>query len=314
MTLLGYFLRRFAASVLTVLMGASVIFLMVHLIPGDPVAMLLQDQFTPETAAAMRARLGLDRPLADQYLTFMRNVAIGRLGLSFRSDRPVARIIAEQFPATAELALAATAVAVGIGVPLGMVAAVHRGSPLDYLTMGGALLAICVPSFVLGLGLLLVFSYELGWVPMIGAGAAGVAETARALVLPALVLGLRTAALLSRVSRSSLLNVLGLEFIRTAHAKGAPRRSVLYRHALRNSVLPVITILGVTIGHLLAGTAIVEVVFSRPGIGKLLVDAVLSRDLPQVQGTLIVFLVIVIVVNAAVDVVYSLVDPRISYA
>lgn len=315
MALLRYCAGRLAASLLTVLAGASLIFLMVHLIPGDPVAVLLQDQFTLETAAAMRMRLGLDRPLADQYLTFMRNVATGRLGLSFRSDRPVASIIAEQFPATAQLALAATAVAVAVGVPLGMVAAVHRGGALDYLTMGGALLAICVPSFVLGLGLLLVFSYELGWVPMIGAGAAaGAAETARGLVLPALVLGLRTAALLSRVSRSSLLNVLALEFIRTARAKGAPRRSVLYRHALRNSVLPVITILGVTIGHLLAGTAIVEVVFSRPGIGKLLVDAVLSRDLPQVQGTLIVFLVIVIVVNAIVDVVYSLVDPRIAYA
>jgi len=297
-----------------VLAGASVIFLLVHLIPGDPVAALLQDQFTPETAAAMRVRLGLDRPLADQYVTFMGNLAAGRFGASFRSGRPVARIIAEQFPATAQLALASTAVAVGVGVPLGVLAAVHRGRALDYLTMGGALLAICVPSFVVGLGLLFVFAYELGWVPVIGAGAAGAVETARGLILPALVLGLRTAALLSRVSRSSLLNVLGLDFIRTARAKGAAERSVLYRHALRNSVLPVITILGVTIGHLLAGTAIVEVVFSRPGIGKLLVDAVLARDLPQVQGTLIVFLVIVIVVNAAVDVVYSLVDPRIAYA
>ena len=296
------------------LAGASVIFLLVHLIPGDPVAALLQDQFTPETAAAMRVRLGLDRPLADQYVTFMGNLAAGRFGASFRSGRPVARIIAEQFPATAQLALASTAVAVGVGVPLGVLAAVHRGRALDYLTMGGALLAICVPSFVVGLGLLFVFAYELGWVPVIGAGAAGAVETARGLILPALVLGLRTAALLSRVSRSSLLNVLGLDFIRTARAKGAAGRSVLYRHALRNSVLPVITILGVTIGHLLAGTAIVEVVFSRPGIGKLLVDAVLARDLPQVQGTLIVFLVIVIVVNAAVDVVYSLVDPRIAYA
>ena len=296
------------------LAGASVIFLLVHLIPGDPVAALLQDQFTPETAAAMRVRLGLDRPLADQYAMFMSNLATGRFGASFRSGRPVARIIAEQFPATAQLALASTAVAVGVGVPLGVLAAVHRGRALDYLTRGGALLAICVPSFVVGLGLLFVFAYELGWVPVIGAGAAGAVETARGLILPALVLGLRTAALLSRVSRSSLLNVLGLDFIRTARAKGAAGRSVLYRHALRNSVLPVITILGVTIGHLLAGTAIVEVVFSRPGIGKLLVDAVLARDLPQVQGTLIVFLVIVIVVNAAVDVVYSLVDPRIAYA
>jgi len=311
---LRYCTYRLAASLATVLAGATVIFFMVHLMPGDPVAALLQDQFTPETAAAMRIRLGLNHPLVAQYLGFMGNLATGRLGTSFRSEQPVAHIIAGQFPATAQLAAAATIVSVGLGIPLGMAAALHRGRALDFLTMGGALLAICVPSFVLGLALLLVFSFELGWFPMIGGGAGGPLETLRGLVLPALVLGLRTGALLSRISRSSLLNVLGLDFVRTARAKGATRRAVLYRHALRNSLLPVITILGVTIGHLLAGTAIVEVVFSRPGIGKLLVDAVLARDLPQIQGTLVVFLVIVIVVNALVDIAYSLVDPRIAYA
>jgi peptide/nickel transport system permease protein len=294
--------------------GATVIFLMVHLIPGDPVAALLQDQFTPAAAAAVRVRLGLDRPLLLQYAMFMGNVATGRLGTSFRSNRPVGRIIAGQFPATAQLTVAAALVAVAVGVPLGMAAAVHRGRALDYVTMSAALAAICVPSFVLGLGLLFVFSYELGWTPMIGAGATGIGEILRGLVLPAIVLGLRTAALLSRVARSSLLNVLGLEYIRTARAKGAPRRRVLYRHALRNAVLPVLTLLGVTVGHLLAGTAIVEVVFSRPGLGNLLVDAVVARDLPQIQGTLIVFLVIVVVVNAAVDILYTVVDPRITYA
>ncbi|MGQ0551293.1 MAG: ABC transporter permease [Armatimonadota bacterium] len=306
-------MRRLGASVITVLAGATVIFFMVHLIPGDPAATLLADLFTRETYEAVQKRLGLDKPLLVQYLTFMKNVASGHLGTSFRSDRPVARIIAEQFPYTLQLAIAAMVLAAALGIPLGMLAAVHRGRPADYVTMGGALLAVCVPSFVLGLGLLLLFSLKLGWFPTIGAGT-GVADTVRSLTLPAVALGLRTAALLSRIARSSLLNVLNLDFIRTARAKGVPQRSVLYRHALRNSLLPVITILGLNLGQLLAGTAIVEIVFSRPGIGKLLVDAVVSRDFPQIQGTMLIFLVIVTIVNMMVDVAYSVADPRIKYA
>jgi ABC-type dipeptide/oligopeptide/nickel transport system permease component len=300
--------------VVTVLAGATVIFLMVHLMPGDPVAALLQEQFSREAYEVTRARLGLDKPLLVQYVRFLRNIATGQLGTSFRSQRPVARIIAEQFPYTSQLAVGAIVLAVGLGIPLGMVAAVHRGRAVDYLTMGAALLAICVPSFVLGLGFLLLFAFHLGWFPTIGAGAGGALDTVRSLTLPAVVLGLRTAALLSRIARSSLLNVLNLDFIRTARAKGASRRAVLYNHALRNSLLPVITILGVTFGHLLAGAAIVETVFSRPGIGKLLVDAVLARDLPQIQGTLVIFLVIVIIVNTLVDLAYTVADPRITYA
>jgi ABC-type dipeptide/oligopeptide/nickel transport system permease component len=286
---------------------------MVHLIPGDPVAALLGDLFTRETYQAVQARLGLDKPLGAQYLTFMKNVASGHLGTSFRSDRPVVQIIAEQFPYTLQLAIAAMLLSSALGIPLGMLAAVRRGRPADYLTMGGALLAVCVPSFVLGLGLLLLFSLKLGWFPTIGSGT-GLADVIRSLTLPAVALGLRTAALLSRIARSSLLNVLNLDFIRTARSKGVSERSVLYRHALRNSLLPVITILGLNLGQLLAGTAIVEIVFSRPGIGRLLVDAVLSRDFPQIQGTMIVFLANVTVVNMLVDIAYSIADPRITYA
>jgi len=285
---------------------------MVHLIPGDPVAALLGDLFNQETYEAVQARLGLDRPLVAQYLTFMRNVASGQLGTSFRSDRPVLQIIVEQFPYTLQLAIGAMVLSVALGIPIGTLAAVHRGRPADYITMGVALLAVCVPSFVLGLGMLLLFSLKLGWFPTIGAGT-GFVDTLRSLTLPAVALGLRTAALLSRIARSSLLNVLNLDFVRTAHAKGVPRRLVLYRHALRNSLLPVITILGLNLGQLLAGTAIVEIVFSRPGIGKLLVDAVLSRDFPQIQGTMLIFLVNVTIVNTLVDVAYSLADPRIKY-
>jgi ABC-type dipeptide/oligopeptide/nickel transport system permease component len=309
-----YCARRLTASLATVLAGATVIFFMVHLIPGDPVAALLQEQFSQETYEATRVRLGLDKPLGVQYAHFLQHIVTGQLGVSFRSQRPVAQIIAEQFPYTFQLAVGAVGVAVGLGIPLGMVAAVNRGQAVDYMTMGAALLAICVPSFVLGLGFLLLFSFRLGWFPTIGAGAGGALDTLRSLTLPAVVLGLRTAALLSRIARSSLLNVLNLDFIRTARAKGASRRSVLYKHALRNSLLPVITILGVTLGHLLAGAAIVETVFSRPGIGKLLVDAVLARDLPQIQGTLVIFLITVILVNTLVDLAYTVADPRITYA
>ena len=286
---------------------------MVHLIPGDPVAALLGDLFTRETYQAVQARLGLDKPLVAQYLTFMKNVASGHLGTSFRSDRPVLQIISEQFPYTLQLSVGAMVLSVALGIPIGTLAAVHRGRPADYITMGVALLAVCVPSFVLGLGMLLLFSLKLGWFPTIGAGT-GFVDTLRSVTLPAAALGLRTAALLSRIARSSLLNVLNLDFIRTARAKGLPRRLVLYRHALRNSLLPVITILGLNLGQLLAGTAIVEIVFSRPGIGKLLVDAVLSRDFPQVQGTLLVFLINVTIVNTLVDIAYSMADPRIKYA
>jgi len=226
----------------------------------------------------------------------------------------VIQIIAEQFPYTSQLAVGSIILAVGLGIPLGMIAAVHRGRAVDYVTMGGALFAVCVPSFVLGLALLLLFSFRLGWFPTIGAGSGGALDTLRSLTLPVVVLGLRTAALLSRIARSSLLNVLNLDFIRTARAKGASRRSVLYKHALRNSVLPIITMLGVTLGHLLAGAAIVETVFSRPGVGKLLVDAVLARDVPQIQGTLVIFLVTVILVNTVVDLAYTVADPRIAYS
>lgn len=298
---------------MTVLAGATVIFFMVHMMPGDPVAALLGDLFSQETYQTVQARLGLDKPLVTQYATYMRNVFSGHLGTSFKSDRPVLRVIAEQFPYTLQLAVAAMLVSVVLGIPLGMMAAVHRGRPTDYLTMGGALLAICVPSFVLGLGMLLLFSLKLGWFPTIGAGTESLTGVLRAVTMPALALGLRTAALLSRIARSSLLNVLNLDFIRTARAKGVPHRTVLYRHALRNSLLPVITILGLNLGQLLAGTAIVEIVFSRPGLGKLLVDAVLARDFPQIQGTMLVFLVNVTIVNMLVDVAYSLTDPRIKY-
>jgi peptide/nickel transport system permease protein len=302
------------ASAITVLAGATVIFFMVHLIPGDPVTALLGDLFSRETYEVVQSRLGLDKPLFTQYLAFLGRMVSGQLGTSFRSDRPVALIIAEQFPYTLQLAVASMVVSAVLGIPLGMLAAVRRGQPADYLTMGGALLAICVPSFVLGLALILLFSFRLGWFPTIGAGTAGIGDMIRSLTLPALALGLRTAALLSRIARSSLLNVLSLDFIRTAHAKGVPARGVLYKHALRNSLLPVITILGLNLGQLLAGTAIVEIVFSRPGIGKLLVDAVLARDLPQVQGTMLIFLVNVTIVNMLVDLAYSMADPRIRYA
>ena len=311
--MLAYFLRRVAVSLITVLAGATVIFFMVHMIPGDPVAALLADVFSYETYEAVRTRLGLDRPLVVQYVGFMRSLVTGNLGTSFRSGQPVGQIVADQFLYTLQLAVAASIISVVIGIPLGMIAAVHRGKPADYLTMGGTLLAICVPNFVLGLGMLLLFSFRLGWFPTISVGQGGFVDALRAATLPATALGLRTAAILSRISRSSLLNVLNLDFIRTARAKGAPGRSVLYKHALRNSLLPVITILGLNLGQLLGGTAIVEIVFSRPGIGRLLVDAVVTRDFPIIQGTMFVFLINVTIINMFVDIAYSIADPRIRY-
>jgi peptide/nickel transport system permease protein/oligopeptide transport system permease protein len=282
------------------------VFSMLFLVPGDPVKMMLAEFVTnPDQVARMRAQLHLDEPLPQQYARFVWNAVRGDLGTSMRSRRPVTREILENLPSTAQLALASMAVAVGLGVGLGLLAAVFRNSWLDVGSMLVALVGVSMPSFWLGLLLILLFSLFLGWLPATGGG------TLRHLVLPALTLGMIAAAIVARLTRSSMLEVLGQDYIRTARAKGLGRWTVVLRHGLKNALIPVVTIFGLQFGNLLAGAVIVETVFGRPGLGRLIVGGVLAKDFPLVQGTILFVAAAYVVINLLVDVAYAVFDPRI---
>jgi ABC-type dipeptide/oligopeptide/nickel transport system permease component len=279
---------------------------MLLLVPGDPVKMMLAEFVTsPEQVARMRAELHLDEPILTQYGRFVGNALRGDLGTSIRSRRPVATEIAENIGSTARLALASMAVAVAVGIPLGLLAALLRNSWLDVGSMMVALLGVSMPSFWLGLLLIFAFSLELGWFPATGGG-----DLAH-LVLPSVTLGAIAAALIARLTRSSMLEVLGQDYIRTARAKGLAWWGVVVRHALKNALVPVITIFGLQFGNLLAGTVIVETVFSRPGLGRLIVGGILAKDFPLVQGSVLFVATAYVLINVLVDIAYAFTDPRI---
>jgi ABC-type dipeptide/oligopeptide/nickel transport system permease component len=299
-----FLLRRLVAAV-PVLFGVSLLaFSMTHLTPGDPVAIMLGERATAEDVARLRTELGLDRPLPVQYGTFLVRALRGDLGTSLRSGQPVAREIADRVGATAALTFAAMGVAVVVGVLLGTLAAIQRSPVVDAVIMSIALVGISMPTFWSGLLLILLFALTLGWFPITASGPSG-------LVLPAVTLGLPAAAVLARLTRSALLEVLGQDFIRTARSKGVAAPGIVMRHALRNALIPVITIVGLQFGNLMAGSVIVESVFARAGIGRFAVNAIMARDLPQVQGIVLFAGVIYVGVNALVDLVYAAIDPRI---
>jgi peptide/nickel transport system permease protein/oligopeptide transport system permease protein len=281
---------------------------MLFLVPGDPVKMMLAEFVTnPDQVAQMRAQLHLDEPILKQYGRFVANAARGDLGISIRSRRPVTTEIGENVTSTAQLAAAAMLVAVAVGVPLGLLAALSRNSWLDVASMGTALLGVSMPSFWLGLLLIFVFSLHLAWFPATGGG-----DLAH-LVLPAITLGTIAAAIIARLTRSSMLEVLGQDYVRTARAKGLGGFSVVARHALKNALIPIITIFGLQFGNLLAGAVIVETVFSRPGLGRLIVGGILSKDFPLVQGTVLFVATVYVLINVLVDVAYAYADPRIRF-
>ena len=304
--MLAYVAGRALASV-PVLLGVTLaVFGMLFLVPGDPVKMMLAEFVTtPEQVARMRAQLHLDEPLVVQYGRFVGGALRGDLGVSIRSRRPVVEEIRENLGSTAQLALGSMAVAVVVGVSLGVVAAVGRSSWLDVAAMLVALLGVSMPSFWLGLLLILLFSLGLGWFPATGGG-----DLAH-LVMPTVTLGLIASAIIARLTRSSMLEVLGQDYIRTARAKGLAGWAVVLRHGLKNAVVPVLTIFGLQFGNLLAGTVIVETVFSRPGLGRLIVGGILSKDFPLVQGTILFVAAAYVVVNLLVDLAYAAFDPRI---
>ena len=302
-----YAIQRLILAV-PVLIGVSVLtFLMLHFVPGDPVAAMFigQGGAKAEQLEEVREELGLNDPLPVQYINYMKGVVQGDLGRSIRTNEPVNEMIQRNFPPTLQLTLASMGLAIVLGVALGVIAAIKRGTIIDNLTMVVALAGVSMPSFWLGLLLISVFSIRLGWFPIIGgSGWEGLA-------LPALALGFAAAAIIARMVRSSLLEVLGENYIVTARAKGLAERRVIVRHAFRNAAIPVLTIMGLQFGGLLAGAVIVETVFSRQGLGRMLVNALQSRDFPVAQGGVLFVAVVYVLVNLLVDLLYGVVDPRI---
>jgi ABC-type dipeptide/oligopeptide/nickel transport system permease component len=300
-------LRRLAVSI-PVLLGVTLIaFALAYLLPGDPARALAGERYREEDVARIRHELGLDRPVPVQYLDYLGRLVRGDLGISFESRQPVGRELAERFPRTLILAVGAMALATGLGVGLGTIAAARPGGVVDRASIFLALSGISVPVFVSAILLLWIFAILLRWLPP-----SGFVDTSPwAFVLPAATLGLRSAAVLARMTRSSLLEVLGADFVRTGRAKGAPAGRVLLAHALRNALVPVVTLLGLDFGSYLSGSVLTESIFAWPGVGQYALQAILARDFPAIQGTVLFLSVIFVLVNLGVDVLYGVIDPRI---
>jgi len=301
----GFFLRRLAVVIPTVIGAVTLVFFFLHMIPGDPVEVMLGETAQQADKERLRQELGLNHPLYVQYGRFMAGIVQGDLGGSFFYRRPVAQVIAERVPATAELALAAFLVAGLIAIPLGIIAALREGTVVDNAAVFFSLVGVSIPNFWLGPLLIILFSIKLGWFPV--SGKAGLAS----LILPAITLGAAFAAILSRMTRASLLERLGEDYLMVARAKGLPEWKVILKHALRNALIPIITVMGLQIGALLSGAIITENVFSWPGIGTLLINAIEARDYPLVQGCILFISLSYVLVNLLTDLFYGWADPRI---
>jgi ABC-type dipeptide/oligopeptide/nickel transport system permease component len=297
---------RALARVAPVVAGVTLlVFAIVHVIPGDPAVIAAGLEASPETVTRIRRDLGLDRPLVTQFATFASRAARGDLGTSIRTGRAVNVEIAERLPHTVILAAAGVTLASLLGVAGGIAAAVARRTSVDRAVMAACLVAVSMPSFWLALMLMLVFSLWLGVVPVIGVG------TPRHYVLPVIALGLQSAGQIARMTRASMLDVIRQDYLRAARAKGLPESRVIVRHALRNALLPVVSLIGLRVGGLLAGTVLVETVFAIPGVGRMMVDAVVARDFPMLQGGVLLIATVYVLVNAATDLVTAALDPRL---
>jgi ABC-type dipeptide/oligopeptide/nickel transport system permease component len=285
----------------------TMVFLLAHIVPGDPVAQMLGEGARAEDLTQLRHALGLDLPLPVQYGRYLSGVLHGNLGESFRFQQPVLKVVAEHYPATLELAAVALLICALIGIPAGVLAAHKRGERTDHTVAVLTLFGLSVPNFALGPVLILLFSVVLGWLPVSGRG--GISH----LVLPAFTLGAALAAILTRMVRTSVIEELSADYVRTARAKGVSESGVLFRHALRNALIPILTILGLQFGSLLAGTIVTESIFSWPGIGRLAVQAIGARDYPLLQGCILLIAISYVFVNLLTDLVYALVDPRVRF-
>jgi peptide/nickel transport system permease protein len=310
--MLGYFLKRLGQLPITLLGLFTVIFLILRVMPGDPVVAYLGDVATPEAIREMRIQFGLDKPVAVQYVETLWGMFKGELGRSFVSRRPVTETIMAVLPNTAILALAALIASSVLGMLAGILAALRINRLTDYVVMIFSTLGVSIPVFWLGLMLIFVFSYKLGLFPVAGVTTQPtLLAQVHALVLPTAALVLLFMSVVARMTRSSVAEILNMDFIRTVRAKGASERLIIMKHALRNAMIPIVTVIGINTGLLIAGTVLAETVFVRPGVGKLLVDAVLSSDYPVVQGTVLLIGMVYILTNLTVDLLYAWLDPRI---
>ena len=291
-----------------ILLGLTIIlFLILHLAPGDPVHLVVGPNVTPEVYENVRRSMGLDRPLIIQYFDYLSNLVKGDLGSSILQHRPVADIVLERFPITIGLGVRALLLSFLIAVPVGIIAAVNRNKSADFIAMTFALVGISMPTFWFGIILLYFFAYKLGLFPISGYG------TWKHLVLPVITMGLTDAAVIARMMRSSMLEVIGQDYIRTARAKGLREKVITNKHALKNALIPVITLLGMRMGWIIGGSVTLEIIFSIPGLGRTMVDSIFSRDYPVVQGSVLILATSVMISNLIADILYALVDPRIRY-
>jgi len=313
---LQYLVRRLALMVPVAFLVSVAVFALIHLTPGDPARIILGEEGSPEAVAALRHELGLDRPLVEQYLVWITRALHGDLGRSVRTHQPVIQAIGERLPASFELGLAALTWSLLVAIPLGTVAALRRGSPADVAATGFTVAGVSVPNFFVGLLLILIVSVTLrllppgGFTPLVDS----IPDNLRRLILPAITLGTAGAAINMRFTRSSMIDVLGQDYIRTARAKGASWLRVIHAHALKNALIPVVTIVGIQVGGIIEGAIVTESVFSWPGVGKLAVDGIFGKDYTVIQGIVLLGAFSYMTANLLVDLAYAWLDPRISYA
>ena len=312
--MIGFVLRRLRAAAPTLLAVLTLVFVIVRIVPGDPALVILGDQATAEAIAALRTRLGVDRPLYVQYVDFLAASLTGDFGVSLVTGRPIVSEVAAVLPHTLDLTGAAMVIGTVVGVPVGIWAALHRNRAIDVAARLLSLLGLSFPVFVSGIFLLLAFALHWRLFPVIGnADLSDPADRLHKLVLPAFTLGLVMAAYITRVTRSAMLQVLSEDFIRTARAKGVPWRAVVWKHGLRNALIPVVTVVGLYVGILIGNSVLTEIVFNRPGLGKIIVGALNQRDYAMLQGLMVIYCFLIVVVNLITDLTYGLIDPRVKH-
>lgn len=312
--MIGYVIRRLLLAIPTLIAMLTMVFVLVRLVPGDPAVAMLGDRASAETLQTLRAELGLDQSIGVQYVQFVTKTLSGDFGRSMTSGRTVLEEVALVLPYTLELAVAAMLIGTSLGIPLGVLAAVRRNQWPDYLSRILSLVGLSFPGFVSGILMLLAFAVWLQWLPVMSRASSDPISHLLNLALPALNLGLIMTAYIARVTRSSMLEVMGEDYIRTARAKGVQPMKLVVRHALGNALIPIVTVVGLYFGTLIGNSVLTEIVFTRPGLGKLILGALQSRDYTLLQGLMVVFATFVILVNTATDLIYALVDPRVSYA
>lgn len=307
--MLNYICKRLLQIIPVLLVVTFLIVCMTRFVPGDPIRSLLGDEGNPEQYAELREAFGLDKPIWQQFIDYLKNALSGDLGISYFRQRPILEEIKSRFPSTIKIAVIATVVSSAIGIVFGVVAALNRGKFMDSLIMVFSLVALSTPIFFMAIILMILFGIKLKWLPVMSMGL----SSWKMFVLPVAALATQSVATVARTMRSSMLDVLGEDYIRTAKAAGIPNRVVIYKNGLRNALIPIITVVGVQFGQLLTGAVITEQVFSISGLGRYLVDNVMQRDYPAIQGSVLLFALIFVVVNLVTDLCYGLADPRISY-